>query len=76
MWGLIIIIILKKIINNKEQNYGNTYFGYIAIYTAATGGTPILAGELSTEIAVSAGYVVIIKAGELKIEMNMPVQSA
>ena len=64
----------------KEEADGGTGWGdpikYFAIYTAATGGTPILAGELSTEISVSAGYVVIIKAGELKIEMNMPVQSA
>lgn len=57
-----------------EAAEGGTGWGnaikYFAIYKTNTGGSPILAGELTTEITVSAGYVVIIKAGDFKISMN------
>lgn len=43
---------------------------YFAIYNAQSGGSPIVAGELSKEITVGAGYVVILKAGDVTFEMN------
>ena len=57
----------------KESTDGGTGWGnvkYFAIYTTKTGGTPILAGSLTTAVDVSAGYVFVIKTGELKITMN------
>ena len=43
---------------------------YFAIYNVQSGGSPIVAGELSKEITVGAGYVVILKAGDVTFEMN------
>lgn len=58
----------------KEAADGGTGWGvelkYFAIYNAKTGGSPILAGELTTGITVAAGYVVIIKEGQLVLKMN------
>lgn len=58
----------------KEAADGGTGWGaelkYFAIYNAKTGGSPILAGELTTAITVAAGYVVIIKEGQLVLKMN------
>lgn len=57
-----------------EASKGGTGWGspmtHYAIYTSKTGGSPLLAGELATPITVGAGYVVIIKKGELVISMN------
>lgn len=57
-----------------EANNGGTGWGkpmtHYAIYTSKTGGSPLLAGELTAPITVGAGYVVIIKKGELVISMN------
>lgn len=55
--------------SNGGTGWGNPMTHY-AIYTSKTGGSPVLAGELTTPITVGAGYVVIIKKGELVISMN------
>lgn len=64
----------------KEATEGGVGWGnpikHFAIYNAQTGGTPILAGELTTEITVAAGEVVIIKEEQLTIKMNPATESA
>lgn len=44
-----------------------THFG---IFTAKTGGTPILWGALSSNINVPAGYIPIFRAGSLTVSLQ------
>ena len=71
-----------KVTNTQEIHFdqatpsasGGTGWGnpikYFAIYNSATGGSPIIAGELSEEVTIDAGYILVLKAGSVVLQMN------
>lgn len=61
-------------IHFDQATEGGTGWGaaltHWAIYPAATGGTPLMAGELTDSITVDAGKVVILKKGQVQISLQ------
>ena len=51
-----------------EEDWGTAV--YFALFSSATGGEPHLWGELTSSVAINAGYVPIFKPGSLSITIN------